>query len=269
MEVPTLNNWLKNELKQSESKIIIPTGFNLTDHEIKGFTPGELVFVGAWTSIWSQQLLIQMSIQMAKENAVCFFSFNNNEEQVAINIANVLLNNEFLGPTNHLNAEEVKTLTSKVENVRLSIDCNHLYTLPKLEHKIIQLKHYANLKIVIIDGVELLLKKKDWVKLAKFARKENICIICSYPLPIKKFINTKKECRPDLTVFDYLKINPVVFDKVFFLHKNEYFGIIDEPRRMEYPFIEFIVAKNRNGKWGFDLLLKQDKNLNIQLQEIK
>jgi replicative DNA helicase len=265
MEVPTLNTWLKNELKQSESKIIIPTGFNLIDDEIKGFTPGELVFVGAWNPIWNQQFLVQMSIQMSKENAVCFFSFKDNEELMAIKIASVLMNSSFYTDNNHFNTEEVKTLISKVENVRLIIDCNHLYTLRKLMHRIIELKHNTNLKIVIIDGAELLLHEKDWPKLAKFARKENVCIICSYPLPIKEFINTKKECRPDISVFDYLKINPVVFDKVFFLHKNEFFGIIDEPRRMEYPYIEFIVGKNRNRGRGFDVLLKQDKNQNIQL----
>lgn len=263
MKALELNNWLKEQLTKSTNRLIVPTGFKKLDHEIKGFHLGELVFLGAWNMIWSQQFLVQMSMQMAKDNSVCFMALDDNDERMAKRVSNIIMNNSFL-KFNHKNTtEELNTISEETQNMRLIFECNPSDTYSKLIDKLTKLIQIYNIQFFVLDRADLILTKKQWFKLSKFTREWNICIICSYPLPIKKYINTKKCCTPDLSVFKYLNPNPIAFDKILFLHKDEYFGIIDDSMNSKRPFIEFIVEKNRTGKYGFHLILQQDKNLNI------
>lgn len=266
------NNLYENLLKDTvfqENKIPpIKTGIKAIDQKFIGLVPGELIFLGAWNPIWNTQFLINLSLNLSKENRVNFYSFQDDKFMFANRISSVLTNKKF-DQNNDYDTAQLKLLNKVSEELKLNVNCNNLNKFNDIYFDSIRDILDKELKFIVIDNFEYIFSKKAkslnivCEKLAKFAKRESVCIIISHLLPIKSFINTKKDIRPDISIFKLLKINPTLFDKIFFLHRDEYFGIEDVNHSSHHPCIDFIVGRNRNGDDWSHLRLAQDKNFNI------
>ncbi len=259
---------LQETIFSDEKNLSLRTGIKSIDKTGFKIEAGELIFLGAWNPVWSTQFLVNISINIGNDHQISFYTFDSSEKKIANKFCSVIANRRFheMNKFDNVQLERIERY-GKSLNIKVIADGNT--TLKDIKHDSYDDIRENNLKFLIIDQFEFINYKKPKTlnhicrKLLKFAKKQNICIIISEALPIKKFINTNKEKTPSIEVLKLLKINPGLFDKILFLHNDEYFGINNDFRSAHKPNIDFIIERDKNGYTPSNILLAQDKYFNI------
>ena len=259
-------NLIKPNLLDKEKLEYIETGFKAIDSEIQGLIPRELILLSSCNYAWNNHFLINLAINVGKNHPVLYYSFKDSELILAEKFANTLLERPFFRPGQNWQDEN---LVEKSSELKIRTNCNKLNTCGDIYDDFVGDVYHNGVKLIIIEQFDLMFSNKKislnaiCKKLAKYAITEKVCIIISSQIPYK-IIKNKKDKKPKLNFVPKMKLKPTVFDKVFFLHKDAYFGIMTDYDGNSTNYImDFLIEKNRNGQCQH-LRLKHSQYFHIE-----
>jgi len=247
----------------------VPSGFRKLDRFTDGWQPGQLIVIGGrpgmGLSAFTKSMILNAAIKF--NQAVAVFSL----EKSAIQYMNMMIVSETKTSYTKLTSGslepcELYGLKKKLKNLSnapIFIDDKPSLSLTDLKQKILKLKSKNDIKLIVIDYLQLMTFKKSSRfsltqeiniisrNLKKLAKELDLSIIVLSSLP-KRVEKRKKNKRPKLS--DLRKSTSIerYADIVGFIYRPEYYGIDkwDEEGESTEGQTEFILAKNRNGWLG-------------------
>ncbi len=253
---------------------IIKSGFNDFDIMFGGFSQGELVIIGGRPSMGKTQLLINISLNIAQQHPVLYFTFD---------LPKLSLINRFLAAVSgiaagnimqqDLNTEQKGKLkvagkTIAACNIFINDSCSNSVTqLKKMCEKHIR---ENGVKVIILDYLQLMSSAKyknnreveiSYIsrELKNIARELDVCVIASSQMSRAVEVRTgeKKPHLSDLRESGAIEQDA---DKVIFIFRPEYYGMLeDREGNCTEGIAEIIMAKNRNGGTGsIQLMIDKD-----------
>ncbi len=258
------DNLLKETILSNKKNFSLSTGIKTIDNSGFKMEPGKLIFLGSLNPFWNSQFLINTAINIGKNDALVYYSYYQSELGLAENFTKILLEKPYFDVIGNI---DKNLLIERSNSLKIKVNCNKLNTVNDIYFDVISDIHSRDVKLIIIEGFELIFSNKETKlnqmckKLAKYAIAENVCIIVSTCLPYK-FVENKKDKRPQINVLEKIKLKRTLFDKIIFLHNPEYFGA-DRTEKIPFPnFVDF-TEENRNGYCSAPIKIYQDKNYNI------
>ena len=264
---------LKGETHQN---VVITTGFDDFDTRFGGFRLGEFVVIGGRPAMGKTQFLVNLSLHISTTLPVLYLTMD---------LSEFLLTNRFIAsvseiPTcnilQHDLSKEQKSILSKIGNKftkRKLFICdsgnNSVETLKAFCRKQVQ---ENGIQVIVVDYLQLITSynhrkyrelEVSYIsrELKNMAKEYNVCVIASSQLSrgveYRGGIEGKRPHLSDLRESGAIEQDA---DKVLFIHRPEYYGILlDENGNDLRNLAEIIVAKNRNGRLG-DFYLSRDNN---------
>ena len=276
---------LKQILDESKQKTLIKSGFNAMDEMIGGFSRGEMVVIGGRPGMGKTQLLVSLALNISKNLPLLYFSFD---------LSLSLLTNRFLAAMSgiamddilrhDLMEEEKATLQGVGEQLgKLNIYINDSgnTSLTALRAHIEKQVQEKGVQVIMVDYLQMLSSsryrnQRDLEighisrELKNIAKDMNVCVIVSSQL--SRSVESRNGLRyPRLSDLRESGAIEQDADKVLFIYRPEYYGILkDEIGESTEGITEFLLAKNRNGKLG-SVKLMHDKNFTsfIEIEEYK
>ena len=243
----------------------LETGFMDLDYKTSGLQPSDLVLIAARPSMGKTAFVLNMAQHMAlkKEMAVAVFSLEMSKEQLV---------NRMLSLESHVDAQKIRTgrLTDEewmnlvegsanIANSRLIIDDTPGITLPVLRSKCRKMKMEYDIKVVIIDYLQLMSGDN---KSSASSRQQEISDISrglkalarelDVPVVALSQLSRAVEQRPDhRPMLSDLRESGAIeqdADVVMFLYRQGYYN--RDLSEAEQRVAEVIIAKQRNGPIG-------------------
>lgn len=260
---------IQNGTKQQQ---MIKTGFNDFDKYIGGFAYGEFVVLGGRPSMGKTLFLINLTLNISPKIPVLYFTFDLSETSLSTRFLSSvskipvqrLLQNE-------LTEEERDGLNSFkdiIDSQRIFVNdsCNN--SISALKQQCIKHIRENGVGVIIVDFLQLMTSNRyrnnreqelSYVsqELKSLAKEYNVCVIGASQLSraVESRINSKKPVLSDIRDSGSIEQNA---DKVLFLYRPEYYGLVTlEDGSPSEGIAELIVAKNRNGIQG-EILLSRD-----------
>lgn len=282
-----------NELSKKETVVTgLPTGFYDLDRLTTGFHPGDLVIIAARPGMGktSFALSILHHLSVVDEVPSAFFSLEMSRQQIAMR----LLGEESKIPlkkirSGFLNENEIEKLTEvalKMMNAPLYIDDTASLSILDLKAKARRLKKEKDIKIVVVDYLQLLRSHKRVENrqqevaeisrgLKALAKELEIPVVALAQLSRQAEMRADK--RPQLADLRESGSIEQDADLVLFIHRPEYYK--KNPSPQEEGLAEIIIAKQRNGPTGtvhlafikeitkFENLAKTSHNIEEEIYE--
>jgi replicative DNA helicase len=239
----------------------IPTGLMDLDHLLSGgWAPGQLVVIGARPAIGKTTAAIGFARAAAIHNGICALvdSLEMGEKELSKSIlaaeAKIALHHIKQGATDDHGMARAATITDKILAAPLHIDDNPDLTLPRLRAQVRHLTRTADLRLVIVDYLQLMTAPKaenrqgEVAKLSRglklLAKEFDITVI------ILAQLNRGPEHRQDKrpTKSDLRESGAIEQDAdiVILLHRDDAYDP-ESPRAGE---VDLIVDKHRGGHPG-------------------
>lgn len=248
----------------------LKTGFTSLDEFTGGFLKGELVIIGARPAMGKLTLCLNLIRNVAYTNKIptALLSVSQNNE---------ILSRRFLQIITSLNLNEVKTeeqlkMVSKLPLIQEVIEkiksspvyfagaCNSM--IENVVSQIHSLVRNNDVQLVIIDNLQALssFKSRNGNReqeiaivtrlLKKLAIDLNITIVCTSQLSraVETRGGSKRPALSDLRESGAIEQDA---DKVIFLYRPEYYGLLEDESGMSTAGkMELLIAKNTNGITG-------------------
>lgn len=243
----------------------LETGFMDLDYKTSGLQPSDLVLIAARPSMGKTAFVLNLAQHMAfkKDHAVAVFSLEMSKEQLV---------NRMLSLESHVDAQRIRTgrlsdeewmnLVEGSANIaasRLFIDDTPGITLPVLRSKCRKLKMDADIKIVIIDYLQLMSgdnqsnassRQQEISEISRglkaLARELDVPVVALSQL--SRAVEQRPDHRPMLSDLRESGAIEQDADVVMFLYREGYYN--RDLSEAEQRVAEVIIAKQRNGPIG-------------------
>ena len=253
---------------------LIKTGFTELDKVIGGFSPGELIVLGARPGMGKTQMLVNLSLHISQTNPLLFFTFDLNEFMLTHRFLSALSEISLNKMLHHLlSAEEKATLNALEKDFskyKIFINDRLNSSISALKAHCAQQIQQHNIKVVVVDYLQMISSHRFrnsreaeislvCRELKNIAKEYNVCVIASSQLSraVESRGGSKHPQLSDLRDSGAIEQDA---DKVIFIYRPEYYGLTeDENLNNTAGITELIVAKNRNGKLG-SVKLQVNKN---------
>lgn len=243
----------------------LETGFMDLDYKTSGLQPSDLVLIAARPSMGKTAFVLNLAQHMAfkRDHAVAIFSLEMSREQLV---------NRMLSLESHVDAQKIRTgrLTDEewmnlvegsanIANSKLIIDDTPGISLPVLRSKCRRLKMEYDIKIVIIDYLQLMSGDNKYNNASRqqeisdisrglkaLARELNVPVVALSQL--SRAVEQRPDHRPMLSDLRESGAIEQDADVVMFLYREGYYN--RDLSEAEQRVAEVIIAKQRNGPIG-------------------
>ena len=268
---------LNEETSQSS---IIKTGFDEFDAKFGGFRLSEFIIIGGRPAMGKTQLLINLTLNISTTIPVLYISLELSEfsltSRFISSISEISINKILQNDLNEKQKKKLSAIGNEFTKRQIFIsDCSNSDILALKAHCLKQICENG-IKVIIIDFMQLMTsydyrsyreQEVSFIcrELRKMAKEHNVCVIVSSQLNRgceRRYIDHK---RPDLIDLRDSGAMEEDADKVIFIYRPEYYGIISDGDGYNLiNLAEIIVAKNRNGSLGVFNLTKDDDFTNFR-----
>lgn len=240
-------------------KNVIPSPYPSVDKYIVGWLPGQLITIGARTSIGKSVLATQAAIAAcASKKSVQIFSLEMSEFEVVDRMLSAMSNVELSAlRTRRLSREEEERFTAAQNlfgSFKLSVDENPAITIDYIKNKAIrQAQSAEGLDMIIIDYLQLITHEKRGASreqiVAEMSR-EMKKLAKQLQVPVMILVQLNREDKNDPEdrlpqISDIRESGAIAADSdvIILIHRKLVSDDID-------PKALFIIGKNRNGQPG-------------------
>jgi len=249
------------ENKKEKKLTGIPTGLSNLDTLTSGWQASDLIILGGRPSMGKTAFALSMVRNMTIDYGipVAFFSLELSSKQLIQRLicieTNISITKLIRGNLKQEEQELVKQLTVPLAEAPLYIDDSPSLSILELEKRALDLVIHQNVKIIIIDYLQLMLYNQDTKtpaqishRLKILARELNIPIFILSQ--VSKEVDHREDKRPKIIdLIGFPDIEPNV-DIVSFIYRPDYYGLSqwddDKGERCDGE-AEFIIAKNLRG----------------------
>lgn len=242
----------------------LETGFLDLDYKTSGLQPSDLILIAARPSMGKTAFVLNLAQHMAfkKDQAVAIFSLEMSREQLV---------NRMLSLESHVDAQKIRTGrlndeewmnlvegSASIANSRLFIDDTPGISLSSMRSKCRKLKMEHDIKIVIIDYLQLMsgdssngASRQQEISdisrgLKALARELNVPVVALSQL--SRAVEQRPDHRPMLSDLRESGAIEQDADVVMFLYREGYYN--RDLSEAEQRVAEVIIAKQRNGPIG-------------------
>ncbi|MBC9927002.1 MULTISPECIES: replicative DNA helicase [unclassified Leucobacter] len=239
----------------------VPTGFKELDQMTNGFGPGQMIIIAARPAMGKSTLALDIarSAAVGAGATAVFFSLEMGRAEIAMRLlsaeASIPLQHMRKGTLDQRDWAKLAATTARVNDAPLFIDDSPNLTLVEIRAKCRRLKQRHDLKMVVIDYLQLLSSGKksesrqqevsEFSRALKLLSKE-----LEVPVVALSQLNRASEQRADKmpAISDLRESGSLEqdADMVILLHRENSYEK-DNPRAGE---ADFILAKQRNGPIG-------------------
>ena len=242
----------------------LETGFLDLDYKTSGLQPSDLILIAARPSMGKTAFVLNLAQHMAfkKDQAVAIFSLEMSREQLV---------NRMLSLESHVDAQKIRTGrlndeewmnlvegSASIANSHLFIDDTPGISLSSMRSKCRKLKMEHDIKIVIIDYLQLMSEdgssgasRQQEISdisrgLKALARELNVPVVALSQL--SRAVEQRPDHRPMLSDLRESGAIEQDADVVMFLYREGYYN--RDLSEAEQRVAEVIIAKQRNGPIG-------------------
>ncbi|NLA65477.1 MAG: replicative DNA helicase [Leucobacter sp.] len=239
----------------------VPTGFAELDEKTNGFAPGQMIIIAARPAMGKSTLALDVarSASVHHDAATVFFSLEMGRAEIAMRLlsaeASIPLQVLRKGQLESRDFQKIAATQARINDAPLFIDDSPNLTLVEIRAKCRRLKQRHNLKMVVIDYLQLLSSGKksesrqqevsEFSRALKLLSKE-----LEVPVVALSQLNRASEQRSDKmpAISDLRESGSLEqdADMVILLHRESTYEK-DNPRAGE---ADLILAKQRNGPTG-------------------
>ncbi|NLB46852.1 MAG: replicative DNA helicase [Microbacteriaceae bacterium] len=239
----------------------VPTGFAELDEKTNGFAPGQMIIIAARPAMGKSTLALDVarSASVHHEATTVFFSLEMGRAEIAMRLisaeAEIPLQVLRKGQLDNRDFQKLAATQARINDAPLFIDDSPNLTLVEIRAKCRRLKQQHNLKMVVIDYLQLLSSGKksesrqqevsEFSRALKLLSKE-----LEVPVVALSQLNRASEQRSDKmpAISDLRESGSLEqdADMVILLHRESTYEK-DNPRAGE---ADLILAKQRNGPTG-------------------
>lgn len=254
------------------NKQLIQTGYEDLDEQFGGFGLGEFIVVGGRPGMGKTQFLIQMAIEMSKENPVLFFTYDLSpfhlSNRFMSSVSDISIEKLLFGQLNDTEQNELNNKSNTFTNNQIFINDSCNSSITDLRSLIQQHVNENDVKIIMIDYIQLFSARKTRYnrdleiayitrELKNIAKDFNVCVIASSQLS-RSVEMRGGDKRPQLSDLRESGAIEQDADKVIFIYRPEYYGLLqDESGFSTIGLVDIILEKNRNGKTGTIQLIRK------------
>lgn len=240
-----------------------PSGFSLLDRITSGWQNSDLILVAARPGAGKSAFMLSIARYAAREIPVAIFSLEMSAKQLAerlISSDNSIENDKIRsGLLSEVEWQRIGSDPNKLAAAKLYIDDTPSISVNELRSKCIRLKQDKDLKMIIIDYLQLMRgdqggnREQEIASISRalknLAKELNVPVIALSQL--SRAVEQRADKRPmlsDLRESGSLEQDP---DMVIFLYRPEYYKIYQDEKGMSTAGIcEVDVAKHRSGGTG-------------------
>ena len=272
-DLKTLANQKVNNLISGENqREMFSSGYAAIDEYITGFSPGEFVIIGGRPSMGKTTTLANLSLRMSKKAPVLFFTYDLSPERLTDRFLAALSGVEVrkINSGNLSDSESALMLRklAELEDLKIFLSTGFNTSVTAMRQFVEDQIEKNGIRIVMIDYVQMMSAQlgrqgREYEvayisrELKRMANELNICVIVSSQLS-RGPEQRGGDHRPTLTDLRESGALEQNADKVFFIHRPEYYGFsVDYEGNLLEGIVEFILAKNRTGITG-NILMKRD-----------
>ena len=247
-----------------EATVGIPSGFADLDYLTNGFQPGELIIIAARPSMGKTAFTLNIAahVAMQKRLPVAFFSLEMGCEQLIQRLvgseSRINLSNLRRGQIENNESSKLTAAYGRLADASMYIDESPTLDIVVLRNKCRRLVHNHNIKIIIIDYLQLMNSVTQYDNkateigeiskgLKTIAREFNIPVIALSQL--NRGVESRIDKRPMMSDLRDSGAIEQDADIIAFLYREEYY-LRDKTPDDKLGLAEIIVAKNRNGPTG-------------------
>lgn len=250
------------EIVESGKKITgIPTGFIDLDNKTAGLQNSDLILLAARPSMGKTAFALNIAeyLGITKNIPVVIFSLEMSKEQLATRLlssqAMIDAQNLRTGRLSDDDFGKIAEVLATLSDASIFIDDTPAITIPQLRNKCRKLKLEQDIKLVIIDYLQLMSSNKK-----SESRQQEISVISrglkalakELDIPILALSQLSRACearadhRPMLSDLRESGAIEQDADLVMFLYRDEYYN----PETDKKNRAELIISKQRNGSTG-------------------
>ncbi|MDR1417094.1 MAG: replicative DNA helicase, partial [Prevotellaceae bacterium] len=243
----------------------VPTGFTNLDRLTQGWQPSDLIIIAARPAMGKTAFVLSMARNMAIDHnrPVAFFSLEMASEQLVMRL--FMSESGFSGDklrSGRLDAEEIQQLSRSIKpllNAPMFIDDTPALSIFEFRSKVRRLYTIHNIQCVIIDYLQLMsgppetrgFREQEVAAISRslkaIAKELNIPIIALSQLNRSVETRAKGNMRPALSDLRESGAIEQDADIVAFIHRPEYYGILEVDGVPTIGMADILVAKHRNG----------------------
>ena len=270
-EIHDINNQIKETFKIIEQRTIkkipsayIPTGFDLFDRRIGGWEPGELNVIGSRPSFGKTSLGLSLmrNVAVIHDIPCAYFTFETGVQHLTERIIAAEAEIDITKLKNgKLTDKEWEKLENKLGNIldkKIYLISDPLLNPDNLHLTIERLVTEKGVKLVVLDYLQLIIpyrirrNREQEVstiirKIKATAKELNIVVLLLSQLnrSVELRGGYKRPMLSDLRESGAIEDDA---DKVIFIHRPEFYGIMEDEQGNSLKGIaELIIAKNRTG----------------------
>jgi replicative DNA helicase len=162
MEELMLKLFIHQEQIKSGKKEFLTTGFAAIDRMNGGFSPGQLIVLGARPSVGKSALMNKIAVAVAKQNKqVGIISLEMNNTEIAARLASIQTDTSFgIIYRNLFNDEDQSAifynrLKERAVNLPIYVSEKTKVDVNEIKAKAIKLKHLSGMSLLIVDYLQL------------------------------------------------------------------------------------------------------------------
>ena len=251
------------KIYRKEIKPGLPTPIERLTEVSGGWRNSELIILAARPGMGKTAFVLSCALEVAKQNnSVAFFSLEMSKEKLTDRVLSMegkIDGAKFnIHGLNDSDVEVLKPIKRDLQSIPLIIDDTATLTIEQFQIKAKRLKAKNNIKLIIIDYLQLMLgsgknREQEISKISRglkiVAKELNIPIIALSQLSraVEQRGGNKRPLLSDLRESGAIEQDA---DIVMFIYRPEYYGMTewdDYDRSPTENEAEYIVSKNRNG----------------------
>ncbi len=246
-------------LSESKNKLSgVPTGFRELDELTNGLHPGQMVIVAARPGLGKSTLALDFARAAAIRNGLCaaFFSLEVSQSEIVMRLysaeAHVRLNKIRGGNMNDDDWDRVVKTTRRIQSAPMYIDDSPNLTMMEIRAKARRLKQRHDLKLVVIDYIQLMTSGKKvesrQLEVSEFSRQIKL-LAKELDIPVvalsqlNRGAETRTDKKPALADLRESGSLEQDADVVILLHREDMY----KPENEKTSEADFLVVKHRNG----------------------
>ena len=240
----------------------IPVNIGKYDAYFGGLWPGEFAVIGARPAMGKSLLLMQMALNVAKNQEVLFFSFDMTAPRLMDIMIRNLVSHRIDFSKDSAWDDANKEYLAKAEQLVADLKLHVIDHVPSgiSAFKALCKKHVEEkgVKAIFVDYLQLLVSNRYRGsrevevshisrELKNIARELDVCVVVTSQL--SRSVETRGgDKRPILSDLRESGAIEQDADKVMFLYRPEYYGLVmDEMGQSTVGLAEVLMVKNRNG----------------------
>ena len=270
-KIHDINNQIKETFKIIEQRTTkkipsayIPTGFDLLDRRIGGWEPGELIVIGSRPSVGKTSLGLSLmrNVAVVHDIPVAYFTFETGVQHLTERIiaaeAEIDITKLKNGKLTDKEWQKLDDNLRKILDKKIYLISDPLLNPDNLHLTIERLVTEKGVKLVVLDYLQLIIpyrirrNREQEVstiirKIKATAKELNIVVLLLSQLnrSVELRGGYKRPMLSDLRESGAIEDDA---DKVIFIHRPEFYGIMEDEQGNSLKGIaELIIAKNRTG----------------------